>query len=133
MCGKEPLGKPAPNSPPTDPIWRLQHSIEILNTVWSENMLALYTNTLMQYTYMLTNARQCAMANNSHFLLFSRSLPKHGFSPESYQSYTRVPLEPNSSEFQKVERLFRESMKEDKVIVSVERVENPFMWETFCR
>lgn len=64
---------------------------------------------------------------------YRKSLPKHGFSPESYQSYTRVPLEPNSSEFQKVERLFRESMKEDKVIVSVERVENPFMWETFCR
>ena len=52
---------------------------------------------------------------------------------EPKEKFRRFKLEANSSEFEGVERLFRETMKEDKVIVSVERVQNPFLWEKYCR
>ena len=47
--------------------------------------------------------------------------------------YVRVKLEVNTMEFEEVEKLFRETMKDDKVIVSIDRVQNPFLWEKYCR
>lgn len=48
--------------------------------------------------------------------------------------FVRVSVEINSDEFKEIERLFRETMKVDKFkIVSIERVQNPFLWETYCR
>ena len=52
---------------------------------------------------------------------------------EPKEKFRRFKLEANSNEFEGVERLFRETMKEDKVIVSIERVQNPFLWEKYCR
>ncbi|XP_078378734.1 uncharacterized protein LOC144661781 [Oculina patagonica] len=59
--------------------------------------------------------------------------PIHWSSTASGTSYTRVKVAPGSSEFKEVETLFRKTMKDDKIIDSVERVENPFLWETYCR
>ena len=52
----------------------------------------------------------------------------------SGEKYRRVKLEPNSDEFKGVERLFRETVKEETAaIASKERVQNPFMWEKYYR
>ncbi|KAJ7323430.1 hypothetical protein OS493_031627 [Desmophyllum pertusum] len=54
-------------------------------------------------------------------------------STEETLQYLRVKLEPNSNEFKQVERLFRETMTDDKIITSVERVENLFLRDKFFR
>jgi len=63
----------------------------------------------------------------------NRKMPNHWSSMEPKEKFRRFKLEANSNEFEGVERLFRETMKEDKVIVSIERVQNPFLWEKYCR
>lgn len=48
--------------------------------------------------------------------------------------FVRVEVDVTSDEFKSVERLFRKTMKNDQsVIVSIERVQNPFLWEKYCR
>ena len=49
------------------------------------------------------------------------------------KTYIRVKLEPSSKEFKIVERLFRHKMKEEDVIVEIKRLQNPFLWEKYCR
>ena len=52
----------------------------------------------------------------------------------SGEKYKRVKLEPNSDEFKGVETLFRETVTEaGAIITSIERVQNPFMWEKYSR
>ena len=51
----------------------------------------------------------------------------------SNTTYIRVKLDPNSSEFNEVEKLFRKTMKNDKIIVSIELVQHPFFSEAYCR
>ena len=46
------------------------------------------------------------------------------------KDFIRVKLFPDSEEFKKVERRFRETMPEDKAtLVKIKRVQNPYMWE----
>ena len=52
----------------------------------------------------------------------------------SGEKYKRVKLKPNSDEFKGVETLFRKTVTEERAIItSIERVQNPFMWEKYCR
>ena len=51
----------------------------------------------------------------------------------SGEKYKRVKQDPNSSEFKDVESLFRKTMTDDFVIETIERVQNPFLWEKYCR
>lgn len=60
-------------------------------------------------------------------------IPLHWSSEASDANYTRVKVEPGSSEFKEVETLFRKTMQEDKTIERFERVENPFLWEKYSR
>lgn len=53
--------------------------------------------------------------------------------PES-EEFIRVPLPTSSDQFKLAESLFRQTMSENKAtIVSIERVQNPFMWEKYAR
>lgn len=47
--------------------------------------------------------------------------------------YTRVRLDASSAEFNNVEQLFRKTMNHLAVIESIERVQNPLLWEKYCR
>lgn len=47
--------------------------------------------------------------------------------------YKRVPLSAISSEYEDVEKLFKKTMERTVVISSIERVQNPFMWEKYQR
>ena len=47
--------------------------------------------------------------------------------------YQRVPLDAASVEFQDVENLFKRSMNDLAVIRNIDRVQNPLMWEEYCR
>ena len=50
------------------------------------------------------------------------------------EQYKRVELDPNSTEFRDVETLFRKTMETDvSIIATIERVQNPFLWEKYCR
>ena len=50
------------------------------------------------------------------------------------KDFIRVKLPPDSEEFKKVERRFRETMPEDEaILVEIKRVQNPYMWEKFNR
>ena len=60
-------------------------------------------------------------------------VPIHWSSMTSKQQYTRVTLAPTSDEFKDVEQLFRKSMDNNTVIEKIDRVQNPFMWEKYCR
>ena len=51
----------------------------------------------------------------------------------STMQYKRVPLSGRSGEFKQVEKLFRESIERRVVIIGIERVQNPFMWEKYQR
>ena len=51
----------------------------------------------------------------------------------SEKEYQRVPLQVTSSEYKEVETLFKKTMEETTVIKSIERVQNPFMWEKYQR
>ena len=60
--------------------------------------------------------------------------PSHWSSMASDVKFERVEVDVTSDEFKSVERLFRKTMKNDQaVIVSIERVQNPFLWEKYCR
>ena len=47
--------------------------------------------------------------------------------------YQRVPLSRFSGEFKEVEKLFKKSIERSVLIVGIERVQNPFMWEKYQR
>ena len=47
--------------------------------------------------------------------------------------YTRVALDAASTEFQDVEKLFLQSMNGRAVIENIDRVQNPLIWEEYCR
>ncbi|XP_078378802.1 uncharacterized protein LOC144661949 isoform X2 [Oculina patagonica] len=47
--------------------------------------------------------------------------------------YTRVRLDASSAEFNDVEQLLRKTMNHLAVIESIERVQNPLLWEKYCR
>jgi len=47
--------------------------------------------------------------------------------------YTRVALDATSAEFQEVEKLFKKSMHHPVVIKNIDRVQNPLIWEQYCR
>ncbi|XP_078378825.1 protein mono-ADP-ribosyltransferase PARP12-like [Oculina patagonica] len=47
--------------------------------------------------------------------------------------YTSVRLDTSSAEFQDVEELFRKTMNHGAVIESIARVQNPLLWEKYCR
>ena len=47
--------------------------------------------------------------------------------------HTRVRVDTHSVEFKDVEQLFRKTMNDQAVIKTIERVQNPFMWEKYCR
>ena len=47
--------------------------------------------------------------------------------------YTRVALDAASAEFQEVEKLFKRSMNGLAVIKNIDRVQNPLIWEEYCR
>ncbi|CAH1238656.1 PARP12 [Branchiostoma lanceolatum] len=49
------------------------------------------------------------------------------------QDFVRRPLSRLCPEFRVVEMLFRQTMGEEKVIVRIERVQNPFLWEKYNR
>lgn len=47
--------------------------------------------------------------------------------------YKRVGLSQSSDEFKEVEQLFRRTMNDYVVIIGIDRVQNPFMMEKYCR
>lgn len=49
------------------------------------------------------------------------------------KQYVRVGLLSHEEEFKTVEKLFRRTMNDYVVIDNIERVQNPFMWEKYCR
>ena len=49
------------------------------------------------------------------------------------KKYQRVPLSRLSDEFKEVEKLFKKFIKRSVLIVGIERVQNPFMWEKYQR
>ena len=63
----------------------------------------------------------------------SSDLPAHWSPMPSKIQYKRVPLASFCPEFKEVEKLFRKSIKRKVKIISVERVQNPFMWEKYQR
>ena len=53
--------------------------------------------------------------------------------PETEQ-FIRVDLLPHSEQYKLVESLFRQSVSDTKAsIASIERVQNPFLWEKYAR
>ena len=51
----------------------------------------------------------------------------------STMQYKRVQLSRHSDKFKEVEKLFKKSIKRRVVIIGIERVQNPFMWEKYQR
>ena len=47
--------------------------------------------------------------------------------------YTRVALDATSAEFQVVEKLFKQLIYQPAVIKNIYRVQNPLIWEQYCR
>ncbi|CAH1237997.1 PARP12 [Branchiostoma lanceolatum] len=47
------------------------------------------------------------------------------------EAFIRVSLAPTHSEFKEVETLFRQTMKENMIIIQIERVQNPRLWEKY--
>lgn len=60
-------------------------------------------------------------------------VPSHWSPMPPNSRYERVAIDAGSSEFQGVEQLFRRTMNDYAVIVRIERVQNPFMMEKYCR
>ena len=61
-------------------------------------------------------------------------VPSHWTSVPETEEFIRVSLPTSSDEFKLAESLFRQSMSENKAaITSIERVQNPFMWEKYAR
>ncbi|KAJ7337280.1 poly ADP-ribose polymerase [Desmophyllum pertusum] len=63
----------------------------------------------------------------------SDKVPSHWSSMPSDEQYKRVALTAMSSEYKEVEMLFKRTMKKNVTINSIERVQNPFMWEKYQR
>ena len=61
------------------------------------------------------------------------NVPNHWSSMPPDGQYIRVMLTTSSKEYKEVEQLFRESMNDHISIERIERVQNPFMWEKYCR
>lgn len=63
----------------------------------------------------------------------SAKVPSHWSSMPPKTQYKRVLLTTNSSEFKEVETLFMKTIKKTVVIKSIERVQNPYMWDKYQR
>ncbi|KAL9956767.1 hypothetical protein ACROYT_G038300 [Oculina patagonica] len=63
----------------------------------------------------------------------SANVPSYWTSMPSDKQYQRVSLSSTSSEYKEVETLFKKTMNKPVVINSIERVQNPFMWEKYQR
>ena len=61
------------------------------------------------------------------------NMPSHWSSMPPTRKYQRVPLSRLSDEFKEVEKLFKKFIKRSVLIVGIERVQNPFMWEKYQR
>ena len=61
------------------------------------------------------------------------NVPIHWSSMPPDGQYIRVMLTTSSKEYKEVEQLFRKSMNDHISIERIERVQNPFMWEKYCR
>jgi len=61
-------------------------------------------------------------------------IPSHWFPMPPGAQYRRITLTRSSGEFKDVEQLFKRTMNDDYVvIVNIDRVQNPFMMEKYCR
>lgn len=60
-------------------------------------------------------------------------IPSHWSSMPPCEQYTHISLLTFSKEFKEVEQLFRKWMGNDMEIEKISRVQNPFLWETYCR
>ncbi|XP_066302590.1 protein mono-ADP-ribosyltransferase PARP12-like [Branchiostoma lanceolatum] len=47
------------------------------------------------------------------------------------EAFKRVSLAPTDAEFREVEKLFRQTMMEDMIILQIERVQNPHLWKKY--
>lgn len=63
----------------------------------------------------------------------SANVPSSRISMPSGKQYQRVLLKVTLLEYKNVETLFKKTMKGTAVIKSIERVQNPFMWEKYQR
>jgi len=63
----------------------------------------------------------------------SSHVPSHWSSMPLNVPYTRVALDAATAEFQDVEKLFKRSMTGRAGIENIDRVQNPLMWEEYCR
>ncbi len=63
----------------------------------------------------------------------SEKVPSHWSSMPSKEQYRRVSLAVTSSEYKEMETLFKKTIRKTVVIKSIERVQNPFMWEKYQR
>ena len=61
------------------------------------------------------------------------NVPKHWSSMTPDTQYIRVTLTTSSQEYKEVEQLFQKSINNHTSIERIERVQNPFMWEKYCR
>ncbi|XP_078703702.1 uncharacterized protein LOC144928883 [Branchiostoma floridae x Branchiostoma belcheri] len=59
------------------------------------------------------------------------SLPTTWKPMSQKEAFIRVKLAPTDAEFREVEKLFRKTMREDMIILEVERVQNPRLWEKY--
>ena len=85
----------------------------------------------VNYDYVIKNFKRLPFAFRNRAI--NGHLPDHWSSMSSEKIYIRVKLEPSSKEFKIVERLFRHTMKDEGVIVEIKRLQNPFLWEKYCR
>lgn len=60
-------------------------------------------------------------------------IPSHWPPMPPNKQYVRCGLLSDEDEYKTVEKLFRRTMNDYVVIDSIERVQNPFMWEKYCR
>lgn len=84
---------------------------------------------------LLTKRTSCGDSTEAEELdkrLPDSYIPSHWY-PVPCEQYTHIPLSKLSKEFEEVEQLFRKSMKKGMKIVNISRVQNRFMWETYCR
>ncbi|XP_066302855.1 protein mono-ADP-ribosyltransferase TIPARP-like [Branchiostoma lanceolatum] len=75
-------------------------------------------------TARATNTRQSSSGTKG-------SLPKTWKPLPQKEAFIRVPLAPTHSEFKEVETLFRQTMRENMIILQIERVQNPRLWEKY--
>ena len=60
-------------------------------------------------------------------------VPSHWSQMPLNVQYTRVALDATSAEFQVVEKLFKQLIYQPAVIKNIYRVQNPLIWEQYCR